>query len=341
MRKFVKSEEITPEIREQRKPRLELWITRHANRAPTGELTPEGIATVRAKGEKVDAEVLKGYSSFEKSDRTYKTLQKISKESKIKSPSTEGLYQTRRRVGLYYDVVGPLQSRIKAQTKLINEMVKKDYPDYDPESKDPKWAKIRERYQPIGIRNVIADKEISHVLAMGAAYQFFKMAEIGERYIARRKSALKRGEKGARPIEKDIILNEGTHGGFIDLMLKKTMIRVKPDGNEKIGFDLSRDKKGLIVFEKVMGDVIRPTESIKTGYPVGEKLPERLPISFEQDRFKEEKCYISIPRVKLLAEQFRAYLEQLGKWNKGEIDEKELVLVINRLREEFEKEKKS
>src|SRR3989338_9214125 len=83
-------------------------ITRHAERLPSGELSPEGIAHAQAKGEALqDVEVLKSYASDHPSGRTYETAENISAEAGIKSPVTEERYQTRRVKGIQYDVIDP------------------------------------------------------------------------------------------------------------------------------------------------------------------------------------------------------------------------------------------
>ncbi|MFH1713021.1 MAG: hypothetical protein ABH896_02430 [Candidatus Jacksonbacteria bacterium] len=330
--------ERAPEVKEgEKQPQIELWITRHANRAPSGELVPEGVAAARAKGEAVDVEVFKGYSSLEQSDRAYKTLQAMSEASGIKSPQTEGLYETRRRHGLYYDIAGPLEPRVKAQTKIINETVKKDYPDFDPKSSDPKWGEIRERYQPIGLRNILAtDDELVHIFAMGAAYQFNQMAEVASRYTAKRER-LAQADK-AEALDKNVILNEGTHGIFIESIFKKALIRKQLDGSEKKGFEAWVDNQGQPQLEQSLGGIIEPTESIKTQYTAGKSVPERLPVYFEKERFKGEQCFLDMEKIRLLARQFKIYLWILQDWQEDKIGEEEFTVKVDELREEFNAE---
>lgn len=341
---------ILPENKEKEGPRQVFLITRHAERTPTGELTLDGLQAATEKGKAIDAEVLKGYSSTESTDRAYKTLETISEASGIASPVlekaemiTEKHYKTRRRKGLAYDVAGPLEPKIKALTKLIDEAVKRDYHDYDP--KDPKdktqgekWAKIRAQYQPIGLREGVADEQLRHIFAMGLAAQFEQDIEVSNKYVSRRKSALGKNLEDARPIEKDIVLNTGTHGGFMESLINKTLVRKGTDEQEKRGFEIRRDEKNDVQFEKAMGDIMLPGESIKTGYPVGEKTPDMLPVEFENDRFQGEKCFIDTKKIRLLAEQFKIYLEKLEKWQKDKTKENEddLIATVDRLKKEFE-----
>jgi len=334
-----------PENREKEGPRQVFLITRHVERTPAGDLTPDGLAVASKKGEAIEAEVLKGYSSTEPTDRAYKTLEQMSQSSGItsarleQSDREEKHYKTRRREGLAYNITGPLEARIKAKSQMIDAAVKRDYSDYDPKDKSQgeKWAPIRAKYQPIGLREALVDEQIRHIFAMGLAAQFESNTEISNEYVKKRQSALERKEVDAKPIEKDVILNTGTHGGFTEALMSKALVRKGSDNKEKRGFDISRDEKGDVQFEKAMGDIILPGESIKTGYPVGEETPDMLPVEFEQGRFQGEECYLDTQKIKLLAEQFKIYQDKLKKWQKEKTkeNEDELVATVDQLEKEF------
>ena len=58
----------------EKKPRYRFMITRHAERLPSGELSPEGIEHAKRKGVVVkEAEVIKAYASDHPSGRAYQT----------------------------------------------------------------------------------------------------------------------------------------------------------------------------------------------------------------------------------------------------------------------------
>jgi len=111
----IPSEE-NPHIPEREKaPRIYLMISRHTERMPSGELTPEGLVQSQEKGFKIgqEAEVFKSYTSKEKSDRTYLTAEAMSQAADIESPLKkdreigERRYGTRRRDDLAYEVILP------------------------------------------------------------------------------------------------------------------------------------------------------------------------------------------------------------------------------------------
>lgn len=321
---------------EKELPAIKYKMIRHAERAASGELTEDGINDAKIKGQnlKDSAEVVKGYSSTEKSDRAYKTVGTISEATDIVSPITEDNYKTRRRPGLFYDLSGPLMSRIDKYSKLINEAVAKDYPDFDPKSSDPKWGKIRKEYQPIGIKGIIVDADLTHILAMGAAHQLHEMMQIGSRYTAYRDK--KSTENHDQIIKKDVVLMEGTHGGFLESLLKEALIRVDNEGKEKTGFSAYIDEKGNPELESSLGGILKPGESFEIVQKINQKAEGRLPIIFEdKNRFPGEKCFIDIDKIKILSEQFDIYYDKFKEWQKDNSLDKELLTVLNDLKAAF------
>lgn len=337
----IKNEQQNAELKEKQEgPYVEIWITRHANRLSTGDLTPEGIEAAEKKGLSLSfAEVHKGYAPSEKDDKTlraYKTVDIVSEASEIKSAKTGKKYETRKREGLSYNLAGPLMPKIKEYTKSINEAVKKNHPDFDPKSKDPKWGKIREGYQYIALQNLLArDKPLVHIFAMGVAHQFYNLVKLSETYVQKRDYLEKKGK--ADPIKKDIILDEGTHGVFIESLLQKALIRIQKDAQEKRAYDTWVDETGQGQLEERMGGILKPTESIKTKYKLGEDIPDRLPLSFEGKHFTEEECFLDMSRIKKLHDQFEEYFKAFQKWesDKTEQNEKELIKLVDQLVKEF------
>ncbi|MBI5037347.1 MAG: hypothetical protein HZC01_01380 [Candidatus Kerfeldbacteria bacterium] len=319
----------------ERTPRLEIWITRHANRTPEGQLTDEGIAATTAKGRSLarSAEVVKGRSSREKTDRAYKTIDMIAQESGTQSPLTEERYGTRRREGLYYDVVGPLEDRIAAQSAAIDSAILRDRPDYDP--KDPKWSKIREQYQYIGLHRALLDKELMHPMAMGMASAINQSEKIGTEYIRRRTQAVAEHQDQARPITKDVVLPVGTHGAFPEALLQKALIRETTDGVQR-GFAVTEDEQGVVHLEDAMGSTIAPTESIHLGHDISEPTPERIPMQFEKERFVGEQTFLDMPTVAKLAEQYQTYQDMLRRWRAGELSKDDFTSELQTLVKEYE-----
>lgn len=327
-------------MREKEAPAVRYRIIRHEERTNTGELTADGIKNAQRQGQNLQAtaEITKGYASQEKSDRAYKTVDTISEASGLKSPLTEKAYETRRRPGLFYDLSGPLMPRIDGYSKLINEAVKRDYPDFDSQSSDPKWGKIRKEYQPIGVKKMIVDdQELSHIFSMGAAHELADLMKIGERYSDYRDKKAQEGT--GQSLEKDLVMMEGTHGGFLENLLKKTLVRVNNQGQEKVGFDTFTDAKGNPELEPALGGMFKPGESFDIVEKIGQEKSHRLPVEFENPaRLAGEKCFLDLDRVKTLADQFNTYYEKFQAWQKDKGQEAELLACLEGLKADFTKQ---
>ncbi len=325
--------------KEKEVPAIRYRVIRHAERTNTGELTEDGIRDAQRKGQnlKESAEVVKGYASREKSDRAFLTAKTISESSEIKSPLTAKAYETRRRPGLFYDLAGPLMPRIDGYSKMINEAVKRDYPDFDPKSSDPKWGKIRKEYQPIGVKKMIVDdQELSHVFSMGAAHELSDMMQIAGRYTDYREKKAAAGE--GDNLTKDLVMMEGTHGGFLENLLKKTMVRVNSQGEEKIGFDTFTDAKGNPELEAALGGMFKPGESFDIVGKAGQETSARLPIEFEDPaRFAGEQCFLDLDRVKELSDEYEIYQAKLQAWQQDKSQEGELMSCLEGLKANWAK----
>lgn len=126
------SKESLANIEAEKTPHYMIMITRHAERMPSGELSPEGIAHAKAKGESLkDVEVLKSYASNHPSGRTYETAENISQEAGVKSLLTKERYKTRRVKGIQYDVLDP--AILKDAKLLIEEATLAETYDHHPE----------------------------------------------------------------------------------------------------------------------------------------------------------------------------------------------------------------
>ncbi|MCK4744506.1 histidine phosphatase family protein [Candidatus Parcubacteria bacterium] len=184
--KIIKSEE---NFEKEQTPKVRLMITRHAERIPSGELSPKGIKNSKKKGQRMrnNTEVLKGYVSDEKSNRTFDTSEFISNESEIKSSLTNETYATRKVSDIQYDILKPDLSHCLIEARnLIEEATLKELnfsteKDEDgkfkinigklPKKEQIKIAPIRQKNQKLGMRFILGKEEVIHRLAMGLAHQ--------------------------------------------------------------------------------------------------------------------------------------------------------------------------
>lgn len=93
----MRNPETLNNIESERPLKYEIVFTRHAERLPSGELSPEGLEHAKQRGREFgeQAETLKGYASDHPSRRAVDTADIISGESGIKSPLTGEQYKTR------------------------------------------------------------------------------------------------------------------------------------------------------------------------------------------------------------------------------------------------------
>lgn len=309
----------------EKKPRYRFMITRHAERLPSGELSPEGIEHAKRKGTAVkDAEVLKAYASDHASKRAFQTGDMISAKSGIKSPLTEEQYKTKTVPDIQYDVLKPdhyhllmelkvliekptlaeafadpvLKEEIEAAVEKNREKIvcKKDAEGNSmidieklPVNIQMKIAPIRQKYQRVAFK-IFLDEQHEGVkrLAMGLGHQL-----IHEMRVAGRYDKMREGENNSP--QKDVILNTATHGLFMESLLQKAGILVKEDGTEV---------EGVTDWESPeIGGYLQPSESIYLDIDDPNKIPARIPVIFEgANRPKAGRVFID-----------RAKLEQLDK----------------------------
>mgnify|MGYP001566331759 CR=1 FL=1 len=320
----------------EKTPRYRFMITRHAERLPSGELSPEGIEHAKQKGAIVKgAEVLKAYASDHASKRAFKTGDLISAESGVKSEASGKQYATREVPDIQYDVLKPdlyhiiagLKLLIEEPTlaeafsepelkKLIDEAVAKDMEkivskkgsdgqlmiDMEklPVDIQMKIAPIRQKYQKVGFEKCLRDyPEVVYRMAMGLGHQLTEEFKIAERYSKVRKADRK-------PAQKDVILNTATHGLFTESLLMKAGIYVKPDGQE------IQDMKVEDFQNKDFGGFVQPGESIYLDVEDPAKIPEKIPVNFEgANRPQSGRVFINRKKLGMLNKD---YLE----WKKSQ-----------------------
>jgi len=318
-------EESSANIEAEKAPHYMIMITRHAERLPSGELSPEGIAHAKAKGESLkNVEVLKSYASDHPSGRAFETAENISQEADIKSSLTSKRYQTRRVKGIQYDVFDRV---VLDNAKLfIEEATLREIRDNHPElmraieaeqredaigalakndsqgspmvnieklSKaiQRKIAPIRQKNQKVGFEKVIDNPTAVKSMAAGLSHQLVSKGEILARYSQAR-------ETKNNPPQKDVAININTHGLFTESLLKSAGILVKPSGEEIHGID-NMDTDDL-------GGYIQPAESIYLDIGANpNNIPERIPVIFEKKRIVNGQVFLDRSKLEQLDQSYR------------------------------------
>jgi hypothetical protein len=298
------------------KPKYRFMITRHADRTPAGQLTPSGIEKAEKKGVgfKKGAEIVKGYSSDEKTDRAYKTAEYISAASETKSELGEQ-YNTRRVPDIQYEILNPdLGKELKKGSEIIeiatltelNLSTEKDengkfIVDLSklPEAEQIKIGPIRQKNQSLGFKYLLDQPAITHRLAIGLANQLVHEFEIAGRYDNRRKNA-------NNSLKKDAVLNTLTHGLLLESLLKEAGV-VKNKNGELID--------GINNFEsEEFGGYLNPAESIYIDVEDPNNLPELLPVAFEGgNRPVPGTIFVSLEKLKKLAKDYQEFKETRDK----------------------------
>ena len=213
-------------------PKYVFMITRHAERLASGEISPDGMESASEKGERIgaEAEMVKSYTSDEKSGRTFVTGDLISKKSGIKSDLTGKQYATRKVEDIQYAILGSdLKKAFGKASDLINEATLKELGESTERDEDGKLkvdvtklpdqekiAPIRAKNQIVGFRYILQEENDAAItrMAMGLAQQLNHEFEVAGRYNEYR-------NKQDKKLEKDALLNTVTHGMFMESLLKK------------------------------------------------------------------------------------------------------------------------
>jgi len=291
-----------PEV--EQPPRYRLMVSRHAERLPDGNLSPEGIESSTKKGEKLgeEAEVVKGYASDEKSGRTVMTSDLISDASETTSALTKKGYKTKKVEDIQYDILNPdLGHLLKQASKIIDDAtikelglpagtVLKELPTKEQE----KIAPIRQKNQELGLKILLDNPEVVHRMSIGLAHQLAKELKLIDRYDDLRK-------KENKPIEKDAILNTVSHGMFSEsLFLEAGYIKTEDSGLKKIDKDDIKDSK--------FGGFIMPSESFFLEIKDPKNIPDKIPVSFEKGgRPEEGTIFIDKNRLLKLADEYEEW----------------------------------
>lgn len=318
-------EESPINIEAEKRPNYIIMITRHAERLPSGELSPEGVVHAKAKGEKLkNVEVLKSYASDHPSGRTYETAENIGEEANVKSPLTGERYRTRRVKGIQYDVLDPIilkDAKLLVEEATLNEIYN-NHPELArlidsarsedisgaltkinakgelmadieklPKDIQKKIAPIRQKNQKSGFKKILDNPDAVRSMAMGLSHQFAGKEKILARY------SKNRNEKN-NPPKRDVVININTHGLFTESLLKNAGIFVKPNGEEIHGIDnMDTDE---------LGGYLQPAESIYLEIGTNpNNIPERIPVVFEEGRTVNGKVYIDRLKLEQLDKDYR------------------------------------
>jgi hypothetical protein len=319
-----------PKAEKELKPRILFRISRHANRTPSGELTPEGIEEAQSKGKTIgqSSEVFKSYASDEKTKRTVKTAEEMSKASGVISPlrdleaseDKDKRYATREVADIQYAILLPdFKKEMGEASRRIDEATLKEvglFGQLDekgepitlikqlPEEEQKKLAKIREKNQDLGMNYILTIPEAAHRMAIGLSNQIVKEIKIGGRYLSeyRKKNELK----------KDMTMNSQTHGLFQESLLLNAAVIKRENGDlEEIkdiesseigGFLKPNESLSLDLDMNVLKNLpLRPTtEDLKKA------LPKEIPIIFEgTNRPKAGTVFIDRDKLLSLAEEYQ------------------------------------
>ncbi|EKE10609.1 MAG: hypothetical protein ACD_15C00227G0002 [uncultured bacterium] len=304
----------------EKKPKYVFMITRHAERLASGELSPDGVESANEKGEQIgeEAEVMKAYTSDEKSNRTFITGNLISEKSGIKSELTGEQYATRKVEDIQYGILNPdLKNVLSRTSDLINEETLKELgesTERDEAGKlkvdltklpdQEKIAPIRAKNQIVGFRYILGEENDEAVtrMAMGLAQQLNHEFEMAGRYDRRYRD-------GENPkVKKDTVLNTVTHGMFMESLLKKAGVVIGRDGQENPISDFESED---------FGGFINTNESIYLDIENPGSLPDKIPVRFEGGN-RPETGKVFIDRNKLL-ELVARYKE----WKKSQEEKSE------------------
>lgn len=327
-------EELLKSVEAEKTPHYMIMITRHAERLPSGELSPEGVAHSKAKGENLkNVEVLKSYASDHPSGRTYETAENISEKADIKSPLTKKRYRTKRVKGIQYDALDPAilkEAKLLTDEVTLNEIYS-DYPELArlidsalnedtsgslikinsggepmvdieklPKDIQKQIAPIRQKNQKVGFEKMLDNPDAVKSMSMGLSHQLVDKEKILARY------SKSRNEKD-NPPKKDVVININTHGLFTESLLKNAGIFIKPNGEEIHGIDNMNSDD--------LGGYIQPAESIYLDIgPNPNDIPKRIPVIFEEGRTVNGKVYIDRSKLEQLDNDY-VNKETKGKSN--------------------------
>jgi len=307
--------ETTTEV--ENKPKYRFMVTRHADRSPDGKLTPDGIEKSSVKGAsmKDEVEVVKGYSSDDKTNRTYDTSELISDASETIA-NTDEQYKTRKVKDIQYNILDPDMSDLLAKAKeaidkatLVDLGLSTEKGENGkflidlaklPKEEQIKVGPVRQKNQILGFRYMIDNDKATHRMAMGLAHQLTHEFAIAGRYDKMR-------DYKDDKLEKDAVLNAVTHGLFSESLLKEAGVFKNKDGELM---------EGIKDFEsEEFGGYFGPADSFYIEVQDPNNLPELLPIVFEGgNRPENGRVFIRLEKLKSLTTDYDKFFEERKKY---------------------------
>lgn len=311
-------------IDQERSVKYRIDFTRHAERLPSGELSPEGIENAKSTGRELGgtAEVLKGYGSDDPSRRAFDTADLTTRASGITSPARVGHgeehYPTREIENFQYDVLSPDLTHVLNECKdtvdaatlkeagLSTERDDKGKLKIDigklSKEEQVKIAPIRQANQRLAFEHFMRQPVAVHRLAICVADRLLYEISVLQRYKQKREHAKK-------PLEKDAILKNVGHGLFAESLLKEAGVTIV-DGERKDGVDFSGGN---------MGGFLQPLESFYFELEDPNVVPELIPIRIKRaDGSETSDIFLSRSKLEALALDYKAWAPEHKAWLEAE-----------------------
>ncbi len=328
-----------PTVETERPPVYRFVIGRHAERAASGELRPEGIEKAKRLGQTIgsDSELYKGYASTEASDRSFTTselaIEAAAMGERFKPELGRG---TRRVAGIQYEealspdaqhalpTLTDLRPALKRASKMIDEATLREpalnmlgitpTSGVDIRAKqlqDPfntveiktLIAELRQKNQDVGFDYILGDvPEAVHREAIGLANQLVRELELIGTYHDKRTRA-------ARPLEKDAVLQTITHGSFAEALLMEAGFYLDEAGvRQRFSAD---DFKA----EWFGARYIKPTEAFYFDLALENLAPDEVTVTFlEPNRPAQGKVWLDMNKLYELAGEYT----RLNAYRQGE-----------------------
>lgn len=299
-------------------PKLLIMITRHTERLPSGVLSTEGVEHAKRKGvtaKESGAEVLKAYVSDHKSGRAFDTGDLISESSGILSKQTKKHFRTHKVPDIQYDILKPdlyhliPEAKDKIEEATLKELgwsverdergkLKIDIGKLPLEEQE-RIASVRQKNQKVGMQYLIENTSAVHRMAMGLAAQLIHEINLVKSYISKR-------EKIGKPRVGNTVLNNVSHGLFLESLLKEAGVYVAESGEQTDGIsDFDNDD---------IGGYFEPGESLTLVIEDPSKIPDLIPVEFEAiKRALKGKVLIQWDKLESLAHDYEAWKSSANK----------------------------
>ncbi len=304
------------------KPLYKILLTRHAERLPSGALSPDGIEAAKRKGESLfDAEIVKAYASDDKSKRTVVTGDIISQESDTtweyedrEGNTQEKSFTTREVSDIGYDVFKPDLYNYLKTTGSITDVATVEELDGLAGKDEFAWVKdtarttegkfavgwedlsqeqqiqvapIRARNQRVGYDWLLQHEDVVHRAAFCAAHQLLKRISVAGRH------AQFRDHMQSSP-ENDVIMNIVTHRIFTESLLLQAGYITGEDGEMHSIKDINE-----------FGGWLEPLESIEVDFEDPANIPAKIPVIFEKEgRPQRGTVFLDLEKMKQLDKEY-------------------------------------